>query len=102
VQAVVEALRDAEERVVAPQHEPACVHADAAGVRQQRPQHLRDPAAVGRGVHAPHGTVVHQRLGPARDGEEVREVVAFQDAAEPLERQRRHRDGREGPRAHAA
>ena len=61
VQAVVDTLRDCEELGVAFDHEPACVDPCAAGVGEQRLQHLGD-AAAGSGRVDIQNRVTGERL----------------------------------------
>ncbi len=84
VQAVVDALRDLEERRVAVDHGPARVDAGAAGVADERPQQLRDAAAARGRVDVPDDARAEDlarlldagtELGQLRGGEHVGEVL---------------------------
>ena len=63
VQPVVDALRDREERRVAPDHEPASVDAHPPGVAEQRGEHLCDPAAHRRRVDVDDGPSIQNAPG---------------------------------------
>jgi hypothetical protein len=67
----VDALGDREEVGVTLDHEPARVDAGAAHVREQRLQHLRDPAACGGRVHVENGAARERLLGQLRGGLEA-------------------------------
>ena len=84
VEAVVEALGDAEEVGVAVDHDPARVEPGAADVADQRAQHLGDAAAVRGRVDGPERPAGEQ-FPAARDGVlEARQPVRREHAAEAL------------------
>ena len=88
VESVVQALGDAEELGIAPDHQPSRIAPAAARVADQRTQHLRDAAALGGRVDVPERSRV-QQLAPAREGVlERRECLGCE--------QRRKRSGSSG------
>ena len=92
VQAIVQALGDPEELVVATDRHPARVHARTARVPDQRAQHLRHAAAAGSGVHVPERPPL-QQLAPTGDRVlEVRKPLDRQDVAEVVRIKQRDGD----------
>ena len=92
VQAVVQALGDAEEVLVAADRHPARVDLHAARVADQRAQHLGDPATVRGGVDVPEDAI-GQQLAPVRDRLlELRQALRREDVTEALGIQRRDLD----------
>ena len=91
VQAIVEPLGDAEEVVVAADHRPASVDAGAADVSDQRPQHLRHPAALRRRVHGPQRASVQQLTTSRERALELRERLGREHLPKALGSQRRDR-----------
>ena len=84
VQAVVQALGDAEEVLVAADGHPARVDLHAARVADQGAQHLGHPAAVRSGVDVPEDAI-RQQLASARDRVlELRQALRREDVAEAL------------------
>ena len=92
VQAVVQALGDAEELGVAADGDPSRVDADAAHVADQRAQHLGDAAAVSGGVHVPERPPVQQLAPAGHRVLELRQALGREDVAEALGIERRDLD----------
>ena len=88
MQEVVEPLGDGEELGRPLNRHPTHVEAGAAGVGGERPQHLRDPAALGRGVHVPHCATVEKRTRGFEGVTELGPVVWFQHRLESVRRER--------------
>ena len=98
VQAVVQALGDAEELGVAADGDPSRVDADAAHVADERAQHLGDAAAMSGGVHVPERPPVQQLTPAGHRVLELRQAVGGKDVAEARRIERRDRDIVQGAR----
>jgi hypothetical protein len=86
VQRVVNPLCDREELRVGVEHQPPGVDTRAAGVSEQRLQHLRDATAVGSGIDVPHDPAGQEGASPRSGRHEPLRPISGQQRAEHLER----------------
>jgi hypothetical protein len=84
VEPVVDALGDHEEPFVAADHQPAGVDTGSARVGQQGGEHLRHPAALGRGVDVPDGPALEHPAGLVDGRLQRRHLLVAENGGEAL------------------
>jgi hypothetical protein len=90
VEAVVDALGDAEEGRVALHHGPSAADPAVDQVPEDLMEQFGDPSARVRRVDVPHRVAVHQRRHLGRDRPEPGQILRFRRVLEVLDLARRH------------